>query len=121
LVSLVHGTHTAFVGLFEMPDTVSYDRIGCIGLTDVAERGDPFIDLGGAENGIDPTACALPCQDPLPPNPPMPASRQHELTKLVGTLFFESTLTDSRVARCFLRSRLGPQNADLVVTRARKR
>ena len=121
LVTLVHGTHTAFNGLFEMPAAESYDRIGCMALADVAQRGDPFDGLGGAENGIEEAGCALPCQDPPPPNSPMPGSRQHELTKLVGTVFFESTLNDSRVARCFLRVRLGAQNTDLAVTRARKR
>jgi len=72
--------------------------------------------LGGPEVGIDGAGCALPCQSPLPANPPMQADRQHRLTRAVVTAFFDATFKHSHAARCFLRHGLAAENPDVMVT-----
>jgi dienelactone hydrolase len=120
LVSMVHGTHVGFVTYFTQPSQQSYDAVtGCGALANVTEWGDPTTGLGGAANGIDVTACGLPCEDPEPPNAPMVAQRQHDLTNAATTAFFENTLRGSKAGRCFLATRLGAENADIVVSTAR--
>ena len=112
LVTLVHGTHTAFVTYFTGAATESYDRIGCAALAGVAQEGNIFQGLGGRRAGIDGTGCALPCQDPFPPNPPMSADEQHRLTKVVEAAFFDATLKGSAAASCFLDEVLAAENPD---------
>ena len=112
LVTLVHGTHTAFVTYFTGAATESYDRIGCAALAGVAQEGNIFQGLGGRRAGIDGTGCALPCQDPFPPNPPMSADEQHRLTKVVEAAFFDATLKGSAPASCFLDEVLGAEKPD---------
>jgi predicted dienelactone hydrolase len=115
LVTLVAGTHTAFSAFVTQPASTSYDTIGCMLLASIGQWGNPFDGLGGPAEGIDPGAfsCTRICQDPVPPNPPMQALRQHELTRAVEAAFFESALRGSHAARCFLRARLGAENADV--------
>jgi len=115
LVTLVHGTHTAFATYFTGAATESYDRIGCAALAGVAQLGNIFQGLGGRRAGIDPTGCALPCQDPLPPNPPMSADEQHRLTKVLEAAFFDATLKGSAAASCFLGEVLAAENPDVQV------
>ena len=117
LVTLVHGTHTAFSAAIGGDSQTSYDTLGCGLLTGIAGWGNPFDGLGGRKAGVDPDqyACLRICQNPPPPNPPMQASRQHELTQAVESAFFESTLGRSRAARCFLRERLAAEDADVQV------
>lgn len=112
LVKLVAGTHTGFAGLITFPSATSYDTIGCAAIANVGQWGDPFAGV----IGVDPTPgiCPLPCQDPVPSNPPMQALRQHELTRAIEVAFFESTLRRVRAARCFLREQLALENADVV-------
>jgi len=112
LVTLAHGTHTAFVTYFTGSATESYDRIGCAALAGVAQEGNIFQGLGGRRAGIDGTGCALPCQDPFPPNPPMSADEQHRLTKVVEAAFFDATLKGSAPASCFLDEVLAAENPD---------
>src|SRR5205814_10367053 len=54
LVTLVHGTHTAFVTYFTGSATESYDRIGCAVVSGVAQEGNILQGLGGRRAGIDP-------------------------------------------------------------------
>jgi hypothetical protein len=119
LVQLVHGTHVGFVTYFTAPSPQSYDVIGCGPLGNVANWGDPTTGLGGAANGIDFTACGLPCLEPLPPNPPMVAQRQHDLTNAAATALFESALRGSNGGQCFLAKRFAAENPDVVVSSAR--
>jgi hypothetical protein len=119
LVQFVNGTHVGFVHYFTAPTDRSYDVVGCGALADVTEWGDPTTGLGGAANGIDFTACGLPCTDPVPSNAPMAGQRQHDLTNAAATAFFESALRGSKGGRCFLETRLGPENPDIVVSSAR--
>jgi predicted dienelactone hydrolase len=120
LVELVHGTHVGFITYFTAPSEQSYDSIGCATLVNVAQWGDPTTGLGGAANGIDDiTACGLPCEDPIPPNAPMVAKRQHDLTNAAATAFFEGVLHGSKAGKCFLATRLGADNPDVVVSTAR--
>jgi hypothetical protein len=120
LVTLVDATHTAFAGFFSDPSATSYDVIGCSILTGLPGWGNPFDGLGGPEDGIQTTdvSCDRVCQDPVPSNAPMPAARQHELTTAIEAAFFEATFAHSRSARCFLTSRLGSENADVMVQSA---
>jgi predicted dienelactone hydrolase len=117
LVSLIDGTHTAFTGFIAYPSTTSYDQLGCAAIADVATRGDPLVGLGGAADGVDAssTCLASSCAGPLPSNPPMQATRQHQLTQAVDVAFFEAALRHSRAARCFLDENLAPENPDLEV------
>jgi dienelactone hydrolase len=122
LVILVAATHTAFSHFITSPSTVSYDTIGCALLTNIGQWGNPYDGLGGPAGGFatDDTSCLRICKDPVPTNPPMQAMRQHLLTTAVESAFFESTLKRSRVARCFLRDRLGTENADVQVQLRRR-
>ena len=119
LVQFVNGTHVGFVSYFTAPSARSYDIIGCGPLGNVADWGDPTTGLGGVANGVDIAACGLPCTDPVPENAPMVAQRQHELTNAAATAFFESALRGSKGGRCFLETRFGPENPDIVVSNAR--
>jgi dienelactone hydrolase len=70
------------------------DRLGCWALTRNlhARRGEnPFGSLGGPEIGIvlDPAGAGLPCETP-PPSRAMNVGRQHAITLLATTAFFES-------------------------------
>jgi predicted dienelactone hydrolase len=120
LVTLVAGTHTAFSGAVTYPSPTSYDTLGCAAIQSAGLSGDPTTGLGGAEAGIDSSACTLPCQSPPPTNPPMQAARQHEITQAVVAAFFDATLKHSRAARCFLRGGLASENADLAVAAHRR-
>jgi predicted dienelactone hydrolase len=117
LVTLVDGTHTAFSDLITADSATSYDTLGCSLLKGIAGWGNPFDGLGGPAAGLEPdrSACLRICQDPVPANPPMKASRQHELTKAIESAFFAATLGRSHDARCFLGERLARENADLQV------
>jgi len=115
LVTLVHGTHTAFATYFTGAATESYDRVGCAAVSGVAQEGNILQGLGGRRAGIDPTGCALPCQDRFPQNPPMSADEQHRLTKVVEAAFFDATLQGSAAASCFLGEVLAAENPDAQV------
>lgn len=103
LVKLVHGTHTAFTGFISAPSATSYDLAIC-SLVTANAQGDIGAGLGGVADGIDASLCSeiLPCQPPGPPNPPMQAARQHDLTTAVVTAFFDAQFKRSKAARCFL-------------------
>ncbi len=103
LVKLVHGTHTAFAGPVSAPSQTSYDLQVC-GFVSSNVTGDIGAGLGGFKNGIDGALCTeiLPCQPPGPPNPPMTAARQHDITTAVVSAFFEAQFRHSKAARCFL-------------------
>ena len=104
LVTLVHGSHTAFsAAVGANYQATNYD-LGICSLVTANNQGDIGAGLGGLENGIDASLCTqiLPCQPPGPPNPPMQAPRQHELTTAVVTAFFDATFKRSKPARCFL-------------------
>jgi predicted dienelactone hydrolase len=118
LVTLVNGTHTAFSGFITFPRPTSYDALGCLVLGDISGWGDPLAGLGSIADGIDPAAvsCVQPCLLPAPTDPPMQATRQHELTRAVVVAFFESTLGHGRAAaRCYLNEVLAAENADVRV------
>jgi dienelactone hydrolase len=115
LVTLVHGTHTAFASVLTGSATQSYDGIGCMAIATVPQLTSVVDGLGGARAGIDGTGCALPCQDPPPDNPPMSADEQHRLAKVVEAAFFDATLRDMPAARCFLARGLADENADVRV------
>ncbi len=122
LVTLVAGTHTAFSAFITVDSPTSYDVLGCSVLGNIAQWGNPYEGLGGPAAGFateDPS-CLRICKDPVPSNPPMPALRQHHLTTAIEAAFFESTLRRSRTARCFLRERLGAENADVHVQMRRR-
>jgi len=116
LVTLVDATHTGFSGFVTAPSSTSYDAVGCAAISGVVSSGNVVTGLGGPEVGIDGTGCALPCQSPLPANPPMQADRQHRLTRAVVTAFFDATFKHSHAARCFLRHGLAAENPDVMVT-----
>src|SRR5262249_314363 len=65
LVTLVHGTHTAFSGPITQPSATSYDVAIC-GIVTGNANGDPTVGLGGAADGIDGSLCKelLICQPP---------------------------------------------------------
>ena len=116
LVTLVHGTHTAFAGPIAQESTSSYDTIGCALIlraftADLLAQFQMATELQDPKTGIDITQCSLPCQAAFPSNPPMQAPRQHALAKAVTAAFFESTLGRSSTARCFLRKGLARENA----------
>jgi predicted dienelactone hydrolase len=117
LVELVDATHTAFAAFITFPSNQSYDVLaGCpvvAGIGDLSKIGEG---LGGTRAGIDFSGCTVPCLDPAPPNPPMQATHQHDLTKAVVAAFFEATLEGSATAQCFLDERLAAENADVHVT-----
>ena len=122
LVTLVHGTHTAFAGPIVQDSTTSYDAAGCSlilsiftpALFEQLQAAPAFNDV---QTGIDITQCSLPCQASLPSNPPMQATRQHALAQAVVAAFFESALVHSSAARCFLRKGLARENrADVHVS-----
>src|SRR4029077_4970442 len=72
LVTLVDATHTGFSGFVTAPSTTSYDEVGCAAIAGVVSSGGSIVDgLGGTKAGIDSAGCALPCQGPVPTNPPM--------------------------------------------------
>ena len=115
LVTLVHGTHTAFAGPIVQDQTTSYDATGCalierVFTADLFAQFQMVEELHDAQTGIDVDQCGLPCQDPLPSNAPMQASRQHALAQAVVAAFFESALGHSSAARCFLRKGLAREN-----------
>src|SRR5439155_455057 len=112
LVTLAHGTHTAFVTYFTGSAAESYDQIGCAAIAGVATLGDIFAGLGGPRAGIDPTGCALRCQAPPPDNPPMSADEQHRLTKVEHAAVFDATLKGSAAASCFPREVQLPSRTD---------
>jgi predicted dienelactone hydrolase len=120
LVTLAHATHTAFSGLVSTDSPVSYDAaLGCSFVENITQQQvDQLIDaFGPAAAGTSTTGCDLPCKGPVPSNPPMPASRQHDLTQAAGTAFFQEQFQESRAARCFLRKVFAAENTDVTVVR----
>jgi len=117
LVVLENATHTAFSGLVGIPLQTSYDAtLGCPAV--VQEFGTNWARLQALDdpaNGIALAGCNLPCIAPVPPNAPMQAPRQHDLSRAAVVAFFESTFRKSRPARCFLREALSAENADVHV------
>src|SRR5262249_15178893 len=84
---------TAFSGLVTAPSTTSYDEIGCAAIASVVATGGNIVDgLGGVTSGIDGTGCALPCQGPVPTNPPMQAGGQHPPPPAGGAGVFDGAL-----------------------------
>jgi predicted dienelactone hydrolase len=121
LVTLFDASHTGFTGVPLGPATTSYDAtLGCAVV--VAEFTPAvFAELAATPgfvdptNGVDVTACGLPCQGPVPSNAPMQSARQQEITKTIMSAFFDSTLRHTGPARCFLKKGLPAENADLHV------
>jgi len=58
--------------------------------------------------------CPDPCQSEFH-DPSLGAARQHELARIVATAFFDAYLKKDGAARCFLRTRLAQENADVTV------
>jgi len=71
--------------------------------------------FGPAAAAINTQGCDLPCKGPVPLNAPMPASRQHDLTQVVGTAFFQEQFQKSRAGHCFLRKGLAAENPEVSV------
>jgi predicted dienelactone hydrolase len=120
LITLAHATHTAFSGLVSFDSAVSYDAaLGCSFVDNITQQQvDQLITaFGPAAAGTDTTGCDLPCKGQVPSNPPMPASRQHDLTQAAGTAFFQEQFQKSRAARCFLRKAFAVENPDLTIAR----
>jgi predicted dienelactone hydrolase len=120
LVTLARATHTAFSGFVTSGSTASYDAaLGCAFVANITQQqvDDLIAAFGPAAAGKDTRGCDLPCRGPVPSNPPMPASRQHDLAQATGTAFFQEQLQKSRAARCFLRKVLAAENPDVTVAR----
>ena len=120
LITLAGATHTAFSGLVSADSTANYDAaLGCTFVANITQQqvDDVIAAFGPAAAGIDTTGCDLPCRGPVPPGPPMQASRQHELTQAAGTAFFQEQLQKSHAARCFLRKALAAENPEVTVAR----
>ncbi len=120
LITLAHATHTAFSGLVSVDSTVSYDAaLGCAFVASITQQqvDDLIAAFGPAAAGTDTSGCDLPCKGPVPSNPPMPASRQHDLTQAAGTAFFQEQLQKSRAAHCFLRKVLAAENPEVTAAR----
>jgi predicted dienelactone hydrolase len=120
LITLAHATHTAFSGLVSFDSSVNYDAaVGCGFVETITQQQvDQLIAaFGPAAAGTDTTGCDLPCKGQPPSNPPMPASRQHDLTQAAGTAFFQEQFQKSRSARCFLRKVFAAENTDATVAR----
>jgi predicted dienelactone hydrolase len=120
LITLAHATHTAFTGLVSFDSPVSYDAaLGCSFVDNITQQQvDQLITaFGPAAAGTDTTGCDLPCKGQVPSNPPMPASRQHDLTQAAGTAFFQEQFQKSRAAHCFLRKVFAAENADVTIAR----
>src|SRR5581483_6003074 len=109
LVTLVAGTHTAFV--INFPSNMSYDKLGCSALTHIAQWGNPFDGLGGPDAGFSAsdTSCQHICTTPPPSNRPMQSQRQQDLTRAIEVAFFESTMRHSRAGRCFVETGLAQE------------
>ena len=117
LIAFVNATHTAFTGLISTPLATSYDTIGCAAIvTEFAANWTRLQELNDPTHGIDVAGCAMPCTTPPPPNAPMQATRQHDLTQAAVVAFFESTFRKSRPARCLLRQSLARENPDVRVS-----
>jgi predicted dienelactone hydrolase len=120
LITLAHATHTAFSGLVSFDSPVSYDAaLGCSFVENITQQQvDQLITaFGPAAAGTDTTGCDLPCKGQAPSNPPMPASRQHDLAQAAGTAFFQEQFQKSRAARCFLRTVFAAENPDVTIAR----
>jgi predicted dienelactone hydrolase len=121
LVLIDDAAHLGFVGFATgLSSTAHYDGLGCAAL--LSTLGDDVSLLpipGGRAEGITraPRACPAPCQDTAVP-PGLAATRQHALTALVATAFFDAYLKDDVAARCYLRRGLARDYPELA-TRAR--
>jgi len=120
LVTLARATHTAFTGLISGDSPVSYDAaLGCVFVDTITQQqvDELIAAFGPAGAGTDTRGCDLPCTGAVPANPPMPASRQHDLTQAAGTAFFQERFQKSRAARCFLRKVLAAENPEVHIAR----
>jgi predicted dienelactone hydrolase len=118
LVAIHNGSHIGFVGLADnLVPTQHYDRFGCQILLDTL-KGDFSLPALPDESrqGIaySSAVCPDPCQTEFH-DPSLDAARQHELTRIVATAFFDAYLKKDGAARCFLRTRLARENADVAV------
>jgi len=120
LVTLARATHTAFTGLISTDSAVNYDAaIGCgfVEMITQQQVDDLIAAFGPAAAGTSTEGCSLPCKGSVPSNPPMPATRQHELTQAAGTAFFQEQFQKSRAGHCFLRKGLAAENPEVSVSR----
>ena len=118
LVTIHNGSHIGFVGLADGLDpTQHYDRLGCAILLGTL-NGDFSLPALPDERrqGIaySSAVCPDPCQSEFH-DPSLGAARQHELARIVATAFFDAYLKKDGAARCFLRTRLALENADVAV------
>ncbi len=122
LVTLAHATHTAFSGIIgDGASSTSYDIVGCLALESKITQqqvDDTIAAFGSDPSLIDATGCTLPCVTPPPSTPPMPAGREHDLTRAAIVAFFESTFRKSKDASCFLAHGLAKE-PDATVERAK--
>jgi len=120
LVTLARATHTAFTGLITADSAVSYDAaLGCAFVDKITQQqvDDLIAAFGPAAAGTDTTGCDLPCKGAVPANPPMQATRQHDLTQAAGTAFFQERFQKSRAAHCFLRKVYASENPEVTIER----
>jgi predicted dienelactone hydrolase len=121
LLTLHDASHTGFSGFATAFDqSLHHDRIGCAAIAPNLDPGDVtfLAALGGKAAGISPHAdrCPLPCDGSVEMvEPPMPAARQHELTKVAVLAFLDGQLRRDAAATCFLRRTLRTENEDLRV------
>jgi len=120
LLTLIGGSHTGFGDGLEFFDTLdNVDDIGCNALRSsrVGDEGlgSLFDTLGGSAAGIVTGQCPAICTGPRPHA--MRPSRQHDLTILSVTPFFEATLRGDARAQRFLDTTLAAENPDLQLQR----
>jgi predicted dienelactone hydrolase len=114
LIVLHGGSHTGFATLASLLDqTMNLDEFGCkaLGSVDVTS----FASLGSEAMGIsqDPSVCPMPCQN-VPTAPGLNPDRQHDLTKAIALAFFESNLRGDVQGAQFLKTRVQPENKEVV-------
>lgn len=119
LARLDNGSHLGFAPLAaDLDSAVHYDRLACalVGPL-VADDEESFYrtlvtPLGDGMVGIRVRLrrCTVPCGDPIPDGPAMPAVRHHQLTRATEAAFFQAYLLGDDAARCFLRRTLGRES-----------
>ena len=126
LVAIEGASHTGFS---DMADGLlrligNPDRIGCAAVTrnlTAEPREDVFAALGGPEAGIVAEVMPLPCQQSPLPDAIQPG-RQHMITLLATTAFFEANLSGDpatrRVSNAYLRGDLASDFPEVEYVRA---
>jgi predicted dienelactone hydrolase len=115
LVLLKSGSHTAFAGFATLLDgSMNYDKLGCSVLN--VQAPPSFSGLGSADEGIaqDSSVCPQPCTG-TPITPSLDATRQEELTKIVGLAFFDEFLRAKKSATSYLAGPLATENPEVTL------